>query len=436
MTCHLKYLVYFYFSAWCIFSNWTFFFFVCIGFYKLQKPTGELMHQISPCSSSSGGASGALPPGGCVSTQPTLDTIDMKHWFISWLREQVVEPFLIIIFFLIITQQRRVWAERWAAIFNKRTNLSASFLHPNPTLLFKPRDDAEGASFFSFFQNTYLFKIFPLYCRSSDETRIWSKSSVSQHDLRRDNDGKLSRPVHVCSMHAPPANTLTWLSQSLKAEVRVKTVGFFTSLQLYEETKLVTPWTYHLLSGPRQFRGPPESPWERESSELQRRTWIRVLFEAASPTLHPETMSPPAQIMVVLTKEPHQLLRLHTACSTTGSRACCSRSGIGPWAGEMRVSCNATGWRFCIWVKETLSSAGGWITVEVPPAGDVARGPVSRNVSCLGEASDTNTVTHDGAFVQLQQSQIVPEEGDRNNSLISQSIIHPTNLEWPELSRK
>lgn len=104
----------------------------------------------------------------------------------------------------------------------------------------------------------------------------------------------------------PQYRSMTWLSQSLKAEVRVKTVGFFTSLQLCEETKLVTPWTYHLLSGPRQFRGPPESP------------------------LHPERTSPPAQIMLLLTKEPHQSLRLHTPCSTTGSRACCSRSGIGP----------------------------------------------------------------------------------------------------------
>lgn len=32
------------------------------------------------------------------------------------------------------------------------------------------------------------------------------------------------------------------------------------------------------------------------------------------------------------------------------------------------------------------------------------------NVSGLGEASDTDTITHDGAFVQLQQSQIVPED--------------------------
>lgn len=56
---------------------------------------------------------------------------------------------------------------------------------------------------------------------------------------------------------------LTSLSQSVKADVRVKTVGFFTSLQTREETKLVTPWTYHLPSWPKQFRGPPESPCVR-----------------------------------------------------------------------------------------------------------------------------------------------------------------------------
>lgn len=79
-----------------------------------------------------------------------------------------------------------------------------------------------------------------MFCRSSDEHGS-DQTSVSQHDLRRDDDGKLSGPVRVRSVRAPPANTLTWLSQSLKAEVRVKTVGFFTSLQLREETKLVTP---------------------------------------------------------------------------------------------------------------------------------------------------------------------------------------------------
>jgi len=56
----------------------------------------------------------------------------------------------------------------------------------------------------------------------------------------------------------------------------------------------------------------------------------------ASHTLHPETMSPPAQTMVLLTLIPHQSLRLHTLCSTTGSKACCSLSGMGPWANKQR----------------------------------------------------------------------------------------------------
>lgn len=37
---------------------------------------------------------------------------------------------------------------------------------------------------------------------------------------------------------------------------------------------------------------------------------------------------------------------------------------------------------------------------------------MGRNLSGLWEAGDTDAVAHDGALVQLQQSQIVPEEGD------------------------
>lgn len=59
----------------------------------------------------------------------------------------------------------------------------------------------------------------------------------------------------------------------------------------------------------------------------------KVLFSGGfSHTLHPEMTSPPAHIMVLFTTEPHQSLRVHTLCSTTGSKACCSLSGIGPWA--------------------------------------------------------------------------------------------------------
>lgn len=81
--------------------------------------------------------------------------------------------------------------------------------------------------------------------------------------------------VSVCTDQV--GNKLTSLSQSLKAEMRVKTVGFFTSLHVREETKLVTPWTYHLLSGPKQFRGPPESPWDKEKEQgLKRLTCIML----------------------------------------------------------------------------------------------------------------------------------------------------------------
>lgn len=52
------------------------------------------------------------------------------------------------------------------------------------------------------------------------------------------------------------------------------------------------------------------------------------------------------------------------------------------------------------------------ITVEVAPAGDVAGGPVGGNLSDLWEARHTDAVAHDGALVQLEQSQVVPEEGD------------------------
>lgn len=62
-------------------------------------------------------------------------------------------------------------------------------------------------------------------------------SSVAQHVLWRKEDvGRWT----LDNGGGEPAE-LTSLSQSLKAEMRVKTVGFFTSLQVREETKLVTP---------------------------------------------------------------------------------------------------------------------------------------------------------------------------------------------------
>lgn len=62
-----------------------------------------------------------------------------------------------------------------------------------------------------------------------------------------------------------------------------------------------------------------------------RRNMISRCF-VASLTLHPDTSPPPAQIMVSFTTIPHQSLCLHTLFPTTGSRACCSLSGMGPWA--------------------------------------------------------------------------------------------------------
>lgn len=59
-------------------------------------------------------------------------------------------------------------------------------------------------------------------------------------------------------------------------------------------------------------------------------------FDPVSLTLHPDTTSPPAHTMVVFTTLPHQSLRLHWLCSTTGSKACCSLSGMGPWADTQR----------------------------------------------------------------------------------------------------
>lgn len=73
---------------------------------------------------------------------------------------------------------------------------------------------------------------------------------------------------------------LTSLSQSPKAEMRVKTVGFFTSLQVREETKLVTPWTNHLPSWPIQFRGPPESPWRQKKDKVPLSSQVATTFFA------------------------------------------------------------------------------------------------------------------------------------------------------------
>lgn len=52
----------------------------------------------------------------------------------------------------------------------------------------------------------------------------------------------------------------------------------------------------------------------------------------------------------------------------------------------------------------------GHVTVEVAPAGEVAGRPVGEDLSGRRQTSHANAVAHDGALIQLQQSQIVSEE--------------------------
>lgn len=93
-----------------------------------------------------------------------------------------------------------------------------------------------------------------------------------QHELSCDIFLLLERLMHKWRITTHRTETkidCTSLIHSVKADVRVKTVGFFTSLHMLEETKLVTPWMYHLPSWPRQFSGPPESPCERSRSMMK-----------------------------------------------------------------------------------------------------------------------------------------------------------------------
>lgn len=102
-----------------------------------------------------------------------------------------------------------------------------------------------------------------------------------------------------------------------------------------------------------QSRPVLETETQYEAADLIHGRFLFVVV--ASHTLHPDTMSPPAQIMVLLTLMPHQSLRLHTLCSTTGSKACCSLSGIGPWA-ERR----GQGWKHHTWY--TMKSLSTYYT--------------------------------------------------------------------------
>lgn len=128
--------------------------------------------------------------------------------------------------------------------------------------------------------------------------------------------------------------------------------------------------SHHCISGRRQSSLPHEQTiyhLDPNSSEVhqslpvirKRNTawrWLSLqedTFLVSSRTLHADTISPPAHIIVLLMVEPHQSLRLHTLCSTTGSRACWSLSGIGPWA-ETEDRCAQLQRNFaCLWTKWT-----------------------------------------------------------------------------------
>lgn len=69
------------------------------------------------------------------------------------------------------------------------------------------------------------------------------------------------------------AGFLTSLIHGKKEATRVKTVGFLGVLHPRPSTKLVTPSTYHLLSGPLQFRGPPESPCKFQTDCYSSSRW-------------------------------------------------------------------------------------------------------------------------------------------------------------------
>lgn len=275
--------------------------FLLIGFYYFDFGLQQLINlssrlprsciKSSHSSSSTGGGGEALPPGGCVSTPPTLATIDRKHWFISCPREQVVEPFLILFFFfsLLLSRSSGVCGLKYELLFLIRGRI---FLLPPPSPQHQPiiQDWKNMLEvLFSFLKYLFIKKnIRNILLGVQTEKEHGSDPQYRSMTWRETvTVNCLGLCVRLCAC-APPAYELTWLSQSLKAEVRVKTVGFFTSLQLCEETKLVTPWTYHLLSAPRQFRGPPESPWaegegreERWTSEevLNPRVWFRSRSE-------------------------------------------------------------------------------------------------------------------------------------------------------------
>lgn len=162
-------------------------------------------------------------------------------------------------------------------------------------------------------------------------------SSVPQHDLRRDGDGELSGPGWVCvCVCGAPQRRPTHLAEPVpEGGGAGEDGGLLHLVAALRGHKAGDALKVPPAVGAAAAERPPRvalSGGERsgENPRAGSREDARRTLGGGSRTLQPDTTSPPAQIMVVLTTEPHQSLRLHTACCTTGSSACCSRSGIGP----------------------------------------------------------------------------------------------------------
>lgn len=114
------------------------------------------------------------------------------------------------------------------------------------------------------------------------------------------------------------------------------------------EPKLTTPCTSQEPSEFWQFRGPPESPWRirernvHEAATQALRTFVK--YKEKWLTLQLASWpSPPAQTMLLVTRLPHQSYLLQVSWPTTGRRACCRTSAIGPPAWEKRTHLVPTG---------------------------------------------------------------------------------------------
>lgn len=108
-----------------------------------------------------------------------------------------------------------------------------------------------------FLQMEKLGTLFPPVL-SSKKLELANRSPEKKRKKRASSPSGLPSVCHmsVLLFWRKLTSAIHWV----KDEVRVNTVGFCRVLHPREETKLVTPWTYHLPSPPLQFRGPPESP--------------------------------------------------------------------------------------------------------------------------------------------------------------------------------